>query len=138
MPIDLTAVLVAALAAFIIGFMFHGPLFGKIWMKLAKIHPTGNEKLKDMWKQMLMNLAANLVTAYVIAMVYVFAVNSLIIGEPSAYKGSIIAFWMWLGFVVTSTSMDPIWMGRSWKLWMFECASSLFMFIAMGAIIAGW
>jgi heme exporter protein D len=48
------------------------------------------------------------------------------------------SFWVWLGFGVTSTSMDVIWMGKSSKLWMFEIFSSLLCFLAMGAIIAGW
>ena len=41
LPINLKAVVVSAVAAFVIGFLFHGPLFGKLWMKLAKIQPTG-------------------------------------------------------------------------------------------------
>ena len=53
---------------FIIGFLFHGPLFGKLWMKLANIHPTGNEKLSDMIPQMVKNFLANIVCAYVIGM----------------------------------------------------------------------
>jgi hypothetical protein len=41
-----------------------------------------------------------------------------------------------IGFVVTSTSMDVIWMGKSCKLWLFEVFTSLICFLAMGAIIA--
>jgi hypothetical protein len=55
---------------FIIGFLFHGPLFGKLWMRLADVHPTGEEKLSDMWVQMLLNLLANIVTAGVIALIF--------------------------------------------------------------------
>mgnify|MGYP003353537644 CR=1 FL=1 len=45
---EILPIILAALAIFVIGFLFHGPLFGKLWMKLADIHPTGNEKFKDM------------------------------------------------------------------------------------------
>ena len=34
LPINLAAVLAAALAAFVLGFLWHGPLFGKLWMRL--------------------------------------------------------------------------------------------------------
>ncbi len=63
LPINLMAVLVAAVAAFILGFLFHGPVTGKLWMKLANIHPTGKEKFADMIPKMLWNLLANFVTA---------------------------------------------------------------------------
>jgi hypothetical protein len=72
--INLLAVVVAGVLNFIIGFMFHGPLFGKLWMKLANIQPTGNEKFSDMVPQMLKNLLANIVCAYILAMfIYVTA-----------------------------------------------------------------
>lgn len=137
LPIDLISVLVAAIAAFIVGFMFHGPLFGKLWMKLADIHPTGKEKFSDMIPQMLKNLLANIICAYVLAM-FIFTTASYYNNVGNIIGGMGIAFWGWLGFVVTSTSMDVIWMGKSRNLWLFEVASSLASFLVMGAIIASW
>jgi hypothetical protein len=43
------AVLAAAFACFVIDFLMRGPIAGKLWMKLANIHPTGKEKLSDMY-----------------------------------------------------------------------------------------
>ena len=138
LPINLAAVAVSAAVAFILGFLFHGPLFGKLWMRLASIHPTGNEKFADMVPQMLWNLLSNFVTAYVLAVVYLFASVSPFLGGSGAWRGVVCALWVWLGFLVTSTSIEVIWMGRNYKLWLFECASSLVVMVAMGAIIAGW
>ena len=132
------AVVVSAIVAFVIGFLLHGPIAGKLWMKLANIHPTGNEKLSDMYGQMFVNFLANLVSAYVLAVVYLFAVTSPLMGGSGAVNGMICAFWVWLGFNVTSTSMDVIWMGKPKSLWIFEAVSSLIVFLAMGAIIAVW
>ncbi len=129
--------LVAAIAAFIIGFMFHGPLFGKLWMKLANIHPTGNEKLSDMIPQMVTNMLANLVCAYILAM-FIFVTESFYGNLGNVFGGMGVAFWAWLGFLVTSSSMDVIWMGKSKKLWAFEIVASLVSFLAMGAILAAW
>ena len=112
--------------------MFHGPLFGKLWMKLANVTPTGNEKFSDMYGQMFWNFVSNLVFAYVLAAMITWT------GVMGASKGVIFAFWVWLGYVVTSSSMDVIWMKRSFKLWMFENVSSLVAIAAMGAIIAAW
>ena len=135
MQINLFSVLIAAIAAFIIGFLFHGPFFGKLWMKLANIHPTGKEKFSDMIPHMLKNMLANLVCAYVLAM-FIFVTTSYYDNVGNVFGGMGIAFWSWLGFVVTSTSMDVIWMGKSKKLWYFEIVSSLVSFLAMGAILS--
>ena len=137
-PINYVAVFVAALAAFIIGFLMHGPVAGKLWMRLAKIHPTGNEKMSDMYGKLFWNFVVNLATAYALAAVYLFASTSTYTGGPSIGTGLMCGFLVWLGFLVTSSSIEVIWMGRSSKLWLFECASSLIVMLAMGAIIASW
>lgn len=138
LPVHYLAIVVAAVAAFIIGFLFHGPLFGKVWMRLANIHPTGKERFQDMIPQMVKNLLANLVCAYVLSAVYLFASTSPVMGGSGVLNGMVCAFWIWLGFIVTTTSMDVIWMGKSKNLWYFEIVSSLVSFLAMGAIIAVW
>jgi len=138
---NIIAIVVAAVAAFIIGFLFHGPLFGKLWMRLADVHPTGNEKFSDMWGQMLLNLLANIVTAGVISLLFWILFSSPLMGPSAvsdALRGAIWGAWVWLGFVVTSSSMEVIWMKGSVKLWLFECLASLVSFAAMGTIIAGW
>ena len=136
LPINLMAVGVAAVVAFVLGFLFHGPVSGKLWMKLANIQPTGNEKFSDMIPQMLWNLLSNFVTAYVLAVIYLFVSSSSLSGGAGVWTGVVCGFLAWLGFIVTSTSMEVIWMGRSVKLWLFECFCSLVTMVAMGAIIA--
>jgi hypothetical protein len=133
--IHILSVLEAAVAAFIIGFLFHGPLFGKIWMRLANIRMTGKEKFSDMIPQMLKNLLVNIVCAYVLAL-FIFVTQSFYGNVGNVVGGMGIAFWAWLGFIVTTSSVDVIWMGKSAKLWAFECASWLVSFLAMGAILA--
>jgi len=138
LPINLVAVLVAAVAAFIMGFLMHGPVFGKLWMKLADIHPTGNEKFSDMIPQMAWNLLSNIVTAYVLAVIYLFASSSPYLGVSGTWSGLVIAFWVWIGFLVTSSSIEVIWMKRKVALWLFECVCSLIVISVMGVIIASW
>ena len=138
LTINILAVIASAIAAFIIGFLFHGPLFGKLWMKLADIHPTGNEKLSDMIPQMLWNLLSNFVTALILSVVYLLASTSPFLSDAGVWGGIICAMLVWLGFLVTSSSIDVIWMGRSVKLWLFECVSSFVVMVVMGLIIAIW
>jgi small-conductance mechanosensitive channel len=134
---SLVSVLVAAVVAFILGFLFHGPLTGKLWMKLADIHPTGNEKLSEMIPQMLWNLLANFVSAFVLAGI-IWMASTSVAGPLTSGRGAILGVWVAVGFIATSTSMEVIWMKRSYKLWLFEAACSTVVMAVMGAILAGW
>ena len=131
--VSLVGVLVAAVVAFVVGFLFHGPLFGKLWMRLADVHPTGNEKFSDMYGQMFMNLVMNVVAAYALAVVYSFAVGSLGAGVGTRVACGILVA---IGFQATASSMEVIWMKRSVQLYLFECVSMLVGYIAMGIVIA--
>jgi hypothetical protein len=130
--VNFIAVLVAALANFIIGFLFHGPLFGKVWMRLANVVPTGNEKFSGMIPQMVKNYIANVLFAYVLGVMISYT------GATGAMTGAVFAFWVWLGFVVTTTSIEVIWLKRSVKLWLFEAVASLVSILVMGAILGAW
>lgn len=136
--INFIAVFIAALAAFIIGFLFHGPLFGTLWMKLANIKPTGNEKFSDMYGKMFWNFVVNFVTAFVVAILFSLVFTSSLMGPATWFRGAIMGLWFWLGFLVTSSSIEVIWMGKNYKLWLFEVASSFVVMATMGAILASW
>ena len=136
LPINYVAVIIAAVAAFIIGFLLHGPLLGKLWMRLAKVEMTGNEKLSDMFGKMVWNFVANLVTAYALAIVYLLASSSPFMSASASWNGIVCAFVVWFGFLLTSTSIEVIWMGKSFKLWLYESFSSLVVMLTMGIIIA--
>ncbi len=138
LPINFKAVVVAALFAFVLGFLFHGPLLGKLWMKLANIQPTGSEKFSDMVPRLVWNFIATLVTAFVLAVIYLFAASSPYLAGSGVWKGVVCGIWVWGGFLVTATSIEVIWMGRSLALWLFETACSFVVMATMGAIIAAW
>lgn len=132
---NILAIVLAALATFVIGLLFHSPPLGKVWMRLANIHPTGNEKMSNMLPQMAWNFLVNLVTAGVMSLLFWIIFSSPLMGEATWYKGGIWSAWLWLGFIVTSSSIEVIWMQRSWKLWAYECFASLVAFVAMGIIL---
>jgi Protein of unknown function (DUF1761) len=69
---------------------------------------------------------------------FIFVTESYYNNVGSVTAGMGVAFWAWLGFTITATSMDVIWMGKSAKLWLFEVVASLVTFLAMGAVLAAW
>ncbi len=136
--VNIFSVLVSAVVAFIIGFLMHGPIAGKLWMRLANIHPTGKEKFSDMYGKMFSNLVVNFITAYALAVVYLLASTSTALPGSALQLGIESALIVWAGFLATSTYIDVIWMGRSCKLWMFEAFSSLLVMLSMGIILSIW
>lgn len=134
--INFIAVLGAAVAAFIIGFLLHGPIGGKLWMKLANITPTGNEKFSDMIPQMIGNLFTNFVTALGLSVVYLFASTSSAVNVSGVWGGVLCGLFVWICFLVPSSAVEVLWMGRKVSLWVYESACSLVVMGVMGAIIA--
>jgi hypothetical protein len=87
---------------------------------------------------MVKNFLVNVLFAYVLAVMYLFASTSPLMNGSGVLTGMLVAFLVWIGFLFTSTSIEVIWMGRSYKLWWFELFSSLVSCLAMGAIIGAW
>lgn len=138
MTINFVAVFVAALVAFVVGFLAHGPIAGKLWMKLANITPTGNEKFSDMVPQMIGNLFTNFITALALAVVYFFASTSPRVHISGVWGGVLCGLLVWVGFLATSSAIEVLWMGRKTSLWLFELVCSGVVMAVMGAIIAAW
>ncbi len=133
--ISILGVIVAAIACFVLGFLIHGPLFGRLWMRLADIHPTGNEKFSDMYGQMFWNFVSNLISALVLAVLVNIIAASTVFSSSLTCASLTGAVILWL--VITSgSSMEVIWMKRKISHWLFEVISSLACFVVMGIIIA--
>ncbi len=136
--INLLAVIVSAVVAFVIGFLLHGPVLGKLWMKLADVHPTGNETFSNMLRPMAFNLLVNFLSALGLAIFNRVASYSGMLGGNQVGAGVAAGLIVWFFFNNTATVIDVIWMGKKFSLWLFECLASLIVFIAMGAVIGAW
>ena len=137
-PINLVTVLCAAIANFVLGFLWYGPLFGKQWMKLMGITKQQVEKAKKkgMAKEMILQFLASLVMAFVLAHALTFA--SAYLDVTGASAGLQAGFWNWLGFIATVSLGCVLWEGKSWKLWFLNNAYSLVGLCMMGVILAVW
>src|SRR3989344_6289732 len=96
--INYLAVLVAAIAAIVIGSLWYSPiLFGNIWMKLSGITKEKMEKDKKkggMTKLYVVQIVASLVMACVLANLIA------LLGLTGVVGGIQIAFLVWVGFVL--------------------------------------
>jgi hypothetical protein len=137
-PINYLAVLVAAVAAFILGWLWYGPLFGKPWVALMKITPEqmAEGQKKGMAKPYTIMFIGTLVMSFVLAHALVFAAAYMNVGGFSA--GLQAGFWNWLGFIVPVMLGGVLWEGKPWKLWWINVGYYLVSLLVMGIILGVW
>lgn len=135
------AVFVGALAYFMLGWAWHSPLlFMKTWAKemgFDKLSKKESAKMKKgMTRAMVGNFLALLVTGWVLS----FSVSSArTAANFSGFSaGLIIAFWIWLGYIATTSLNSVFWEGRSWKLYFINVGYHLAGLLLMGGILAAW
>lgn len=133
--INYLAVLVSGISNMVIGFLWFGPVFGKVWIKLMGWGPEVIEEAKKkggMGKSYVLALVGAVVTAYVLAH---FLQIALVFDVAGALM---LVFWLWLGFIATVLLSSVLWEGRSWKLYFFNLAYYLVAFSAMAVILTLW
>lgn len=132
--VNYVALLVAGIAAFVIGFLWHGPLFGKQWMRLSKMTDADMQaaKAEGMAMQMIVAFIQQLVIAYVLAM-FVSFFN--VMDVMSALK---MTFWIWLGFLAMPMLNGVLWERKSMNLYLFNVVYQFVVLFVMTMILAFW
>lgn len=136
-PVNYLAVILAAVASMIVGFVWYGPLlFSKIWMKEMGLTAKDMEMNKDKSNKMyMMSMVGSLVMAFVLSHVMVFSMSYFKGAYSSVETGLMSAFWMWFGFVAPVQMTDVLFGGRSMKLWKINTGYQLTSLLAMGLVL---
>jgi hypothetical protein len=143
-PINYVAVVGAAVAAFVLGSLWFGPLFGKAWMKTmgmtmedakARMQSDPSAKGKMMRGYGIMAVTT-LIMSFVLAHSIAFA--SAYLNDFSVWAGVLAGFWSWLGFVVPVSLGGVLWENKSWKWWFITAGYYLVSLVMMGKILALW
>ena len=130
--INFLAVFVSALTAFVVGWLWYGPLFGKKWMKL---NGFTEEQLKEgggmsMSLMMVINYIATVLAAFAIAM-FIGAESDMSFG---IFAGFMIAIF-WIG---TSRLNDVLYERKPFGLFLINVGYNLAIYVIMGAILGAW
>ena len=134
--VNIWAVLVSAIASMVVGSIWYGPLFGKMFMREMGMDQWSPEKQAEMKKSMTMSY----VLQFVASIVMFFVLAGLIqwdFGSMGAKGGVIMAFWIWIGFVVPLALGNAIWGGKK-KLFWLSIGNMLVTLLVAGAIIGAW
>ncbi len=133
MMINYWAVMGAAVASFVIGMLWYGPLFRTQWMKLSGITTASMKKMKmTPAHSMSIGFVATLLTAYVLSnFVHVLGITTLTAAAQ-------FAFWVWVGLVAPVQLGAYLWEGKPLKLFVLNTAHNLVVLIVMSGILAVW
>jgi len=129
--VNWVAIVVAAIAQFVIGWIWYGPLFGKTWMSMMGMSQQSMSR-EGMGKTMVLTFIGSLVTAAVLSMLVGW------MGAKTLGAGIAAGFWAWLGFVATVTLGGVLFAKMSWNLYILNNAYQLVSLAVMGAILAKW
>ena len=134
--VNYLAILVTAIVAMVIGSLWYGPLFGKLWIKLMgfsdkQVKEMQKQKKKMMWSYLGM-FVGSLLTAYVLS--YFIGLT----GVWTASVGITLALWAWLGFFLPLNAGMMFWDNKSPKLFFLVTAYWLLTLVITGAILGSW
>ncbi len=132
--VNYLAVLVAAVVSFILGAIWHGPLFGKTWAAARGLTPEQIEAgKKDMPRYMVIIFLLLLVVAWALA---VLAAYTHLATWMQGLKLGLIC---WIGFAVTvSFAEAAMTSGRKYTTFYIGAGSWLITFVVSGIIVSLW
>lgn len=133
MAVNYIAVLIASVVTMIFGFAWYSKmLFADAWMKAAGIDKkkAAKNQKQGMAGTMLLAFAGALVTNYVFAMFIEYTKANTFV------QGSIVGFWVWLGFFATTMMGVVLWEGKPWNLYLINSSHYLVVLLINGGILA--
>jgi len=123
------AILVATAAAFALGYVWYGPVFGKAW--LAALGKTEDE-IQPSPTPFVVSFIAALATCIVVAAL----MGGL--GLTGIGNGAVLGLLTGVAFIAASMASDTAFCGWGWKLWAIQAGYRVAYSIIMGAIIGVW
>jgi len=125
------AIVVAAIAYFLLGAVWYGLLFNKAWMALE--HVTV-EQAKTM------NPAVPYIVSFLLELLIAYSLAQLCIwrNANTPGRGASVGVLIWIGFIGPITAMTYMFEMRSWTLFAINEFYPLAGLVLMGLILGGW
>jgi hypothetical protein len=123
------SVFVAALAGFVIGSLWYGPLFSKPWMRL-----TGMSKEKGAQASMPLVFGG----AYVLNLLGAAGIAFLLGDHGGVFSGLHVGAFTGFFFIATAIGVIYLFEQRPLQLWFINAGYQVVNFAAMGAVLGAW
>src|SRR5437879_6716316 len=133
--VNILAVIVAAVATFILGAVWYSPvLFAKQWMQAHGYTP---EKLEEMKRRGVTRAYAVSVLCYLV-MAYVLALLASYTQAVSFAQGLWLGFLVWLGFAATIGLTGHVFSHKPIAAWVIDAGYQLAYLLIMSVVLALW
>lgn len=127
------SILVAALASFVLGAIWYGPVFGKTWQKLEGLSMDDMKNMPLSPKQAMIFGFINTVVGTAVLSWLISALGIITISDAI-----IPIFLVWLGLVATNSIGDWLWKGKSLKLFLFVSSYQIISMAIATVILVLW
>ena len=127
LDINWLAVLVAAVVTFVLGGVWYGPLFGKVW-RAAEGRPDPDPTQA---KHPAMVYGLSFVLMLIAAAVLAIALGP----DPNIQKSFVVGLAVGVGWVATSFGVNYLFAGRRLALFAVDAGYNVVLFALMGVII---
>ncbi len=135
--INYAAVAVCGVLAMALGFVWYGPLFGKLWLRVTGADTLDLARREEMKKKAMPLYFAQL--ALVLVQIYVLVHYIQGWQEASGLENSL---WIWLAFVMPTVAASAMWTADSakvkWTKFVLQAGYHLVLFVSFGIILAAW
>lgn len=139
LSLNFTAILVAVVVNFVLGFIWYTPLFGKAWGKEMGYDPNMKPETNVMIKGMLFMVIGNFFFAWVLA--HNIAAWQFVPGVSdmgSMAHATNAAIFTWLGFYFPAHLGSTVWEKKSWKLFFINGGYDLASLFVVAFILTYW
>jgi uncharacterized protein DUF1761 len=131
------AILAAAAATVILGFLWYSPLlFAKPWMREMGYDLNDKAKIDEMRKSAVPAYAGSFVASLIAAFTLALILHGM--RADSLHFGLMASFHIWLGFVATVQFTGALFAKQSMKLFAINTCYQLVCYLVMGAIFVLW
>lgn len=131
MKTNYLAVIVAAIAYWLLGAIWYGVVFGEAWMALEHMTAEQARSMNPVLPYVI-TLALNVLIAYALAQICIWR-NADTLG-----RGASVGVLLWIGFVGPVTFTTYMYEMRPKELYAINQFFPLAGFVLMGAILGGW
>lgn len=140
MEIQIVPVLICVVISIVLGSLWYGAFFGKIWMKIIGVDESclnDPVKKKEMQKQAMPLYFIQLVLSFVQIWILSHYIN-----QWADVSGIVRVLPIWLGFIMPTIASNILWSNLSrplmWRSFLIQAGYYLVSFSLFGLILASW
>jgi hypothetical protein len=141
--INFYAITVSALICFSLGWLWYGPLFGKIWLREMGGEENIRPEPRVIFRAIILNLAGLFLTCYALtyfSQVWRPSVWGIpgVADAPDYFYGFLGSFFIWGGFYIPALLNGVAYENRSWKFFSINAFYNLACLLIAGQILEFW